>query len=156
MKRFPKLELYDKLPELKKRLLGGEAVTKIQKDLTREKFPVSVSYLNDYKKYLQAVEENRSDGILMELEQEGLIPYVSETSFLKAVIAHAFKDVKEATLKEGLEAAKLLIDRELKLPKNQSQKLKETLSRYFDSDGNPTKAVQERSITTSNSGGDDE
>ncbi len=139
-KTFPKITAYPKLAELQKRLLSGESVLKIKGDLDKERYHVSTAYLRQYKSWLEDIKNNQQDEILLELERKGLLQYVNEVSFLKAIVAGSFKnlDMKEISLSDGLKAASLLIERELKLPKNQGQKIQNLMAQFI-SVGEPPK-----------------
>ena len=139
-KTFPKITAYPKLKVLQKRLLSGESVLKIKRDLDSEQYFISVDYLRQYKRWLEDVQNNEQDEILLELERKGILPYVNEVSFLKALVGGAFKniDYDKIDIETGLKAASMLIERELKLPSNQGQKIQNLMAQFI-SVGEPKK-----------------
>jgi hypothetical protein len=138
LRTFPKITAYPHLKKLQERLLSGESVLKIKTDLDKEQYFISVDYLREYKRWLQDIKNSEQDEILMELERKGILPYVNEVSFLKALVASSFKNLDPAKIdiETGLKAASMLIERELKLPQNQAQKVN-ALFAQFITEGEP-------------------
>ena len=94
-------------------------------------YKVSVSYLYEYQHYLLAQRKAKADGILERLEEDGLIPYINETSLLKAIVAHAANKVQDATLKDGLDAAKALLTAKLHLTEPAAKAVTDLMSKWF-------------------------
>ncbi len=144
IKTFPKITAYPNLKELQKRLLSGESILKIKTDLDKERYHISEKYLREYKTWLEDTKNNQQDEVLLELERKGYLPYVNEVSFLKAVVAGAFKNLnmEAITFEQGMEAASMLINRELKLPQNQAQKLQGLMQQFIITDNKATSVME--------------
>ena len=108
-------------------------------------YKVSQSYLYEYQRYLLAQRKAKGDSILEDLENQGLITYISETSLLKAIVAHAASKVKDATLKDGLDAAKALLTAKLHLAEPAAKAVTDLMSKWFtpvDAEGKEIKDAE--------------
>jgi len=114
------------------KILEGEKPYILAKVLRTKGYKVSPSYLYEYQHYFLASRKAKADSILETLEEEGLITAISETSLLKAIIAHASSKVKEASLQDGLEAAKILLTAKLHLATPVAEEVGKMMKRWFE------------------------
>lgn len=121
-------------------LVEGEKPYILVPILRSKGYKVSVSYLYEYHHYLLEQRKAKADSILEELEANGLIPYINETSLLKAIVAHAAKKVTDATLKDGLDAAKALLSAKLHLSTPIAEEVGKMMSKWFTPDEPPKNA----------------
>jgi len=113
------------------KILEGERPYILVPILRSKGYNVSQSYLYEYANYFLAQRKAKADSILEDLEAQGLIPYINETSLLKAIVAHAAKKVTDATLRDGLDAAKALLSAKLHLSEPMANKVAEMMGKWF-------------------------
>lgn len=136
MKRFPLITQSEYYEEVKARLLKHESVKSVF-DEFGVKMDVSKAYLYRFRDHLFVQRHNKTDMILANLEKEGLIDSIDEVSFLRGVVAHATDHIKDATLAQGLDAAKILLAAKLHLSDSAADAIRNTLGKYFREDDKP-------------------
>lgn len=135
MKKFPKIVNSDLYANVKDAILVKNLpVPQIYEEYGK-RLEISIAYLYQFKAHIMNGRKNRVDSIISELESEGLINAVSEVSLLRAIIAHSSRHIKEATLAQGLEAAKLMLQAKVHLTETAAEKVKKQMAQWFDTEG---------------------